>query len=70
MLASYPHPAFGQVESIGLPLKISDFSPAYRAAPRLDADRQSVLEALGYTADEVAALEAAGAFGSGIPGNR
>jgi crotonobetainyl-CoA:carnitine CoA-transferase CaiB-like acyl-CoA transferase len=70
MLASYPHPAFGQVESIGLPLKISDFSPAYRAAPRLDADRQSVLEALGYAADEVAALEAAGAFGSGIPGNR
>ncbi len=65
MLASYPHPAFGQVDSIGLPLKIDRFSPDYRAGPRLDADRESILKALGYTVDEVARLEAAGAFGSG-----
>jgi crotonobetainyl-CoA:carnitine CoA-transferase CaiB-like acyl-CoA transferase len=66
MLASYPHPVFGQVESVGLPLKISDFSPEYRAGPRLNADRESILETLGYSADEVARLETAGAFGSSI----
>lgn len=65
MLASYPHPAFGQVESVGLPLKIDRFSPDYRAAPRLDADRESLLKTLGYSVTEVARLEAAGAFGSG-----
>jgi crotonobetainyl-CoA:carnitine CoA-transferase CaiB-like acyl-CoA transferase len=69
MLASYPHPAFGQVESIGLPLKISGFSPEYRAGPRLDADRESILRALGYGVDEVARLESAGAFGSGSSGH-
>ena len=65
MLASYPHPAFGQVETVGLPLKIDRFTPDYRAGPRLDADRESILKTLGYTVDEVARLEAAGAFGSG-----
>lgn len=68
MLASYPHPAFGQVESVGLPLKIDRFSPDYRAGPRLDADRESILKTLGYTGDEVARLEAAGAFGSATRG--
>jgi crotonobetainyl-CoA:carnitine CoA-transferase CaiB-like acyl-CoA transferase len=63
MLVSYPHPAFGQVESIGLPLKITGFAPDYRAGPSLDADRESILKTLGYTADEVVRLEAAGAFG-------
>jgi crotonobetainyl-CoA:carnitine CoA-transferase CaiB-like acyl-CoA transferase len=65
MLASYPHPAFGQVETVGLPLKIDRFTPDYRAGPRLDADRESILKTLGYTVDEVARLEAARAFGSG-----
>ena len=65
MLASYPHPAFGRVETVGLPLRIDRFSPDYRAGPRLDADRESILKTLGYTVDEVARLEAAGAFGSG-----
>ena len=65
MLASYPHPAFGQVESAGLPLRIDRFSPDYRAGPRLDADRESLLKTLGYSVTEVARLEAAGAFGSG-----
>jgi crotonobetainyl-CoA:carnitine CoA-transferase CaiB-like acyl-CoA transferase len=65
MLASYPHPAFGQVETVGLPLRIDRFSPDYRAGPRLDADRESILKTMGYTVDDVARLEAAGAFGSG-----
>jgi crotonobetainyl-CoA:carnitine CoA-transferase CaiB-like acyl-CoA transferase len=69
MLATYSHPAFGTVESIGLPLKISGFSPAYRAGPSLDADRQSILRASGYNDDEIARLSAGGAFGTVVPGN-
>jgi formyl-CoA transferase len=68
MLASYPHPAFGQVESVGLPLTISGFSPEYRPGPSLDADRASILQSLGYSGEEIARLEGAGAFGSGIAG--
>jgi crotonobetainyl-CoA:carnitine CoA-transferase CaiB-like acyl-CoA transferase len=66
-LASYPHPTFGQVSSIGLPYAISDFEPEYRAGPRLDADREPILQALGYTTEEIAGLAAAGAFG--LPGS-
>jgi crotonobetainyl-CoA:carnitine CoA-transferase CaiB-like acyl-CoA transferase len=69
MLASYTHPTFGQVEGMALPLKISGFSPEYRAGPRLDADRDAILGTLGYAADEIARLEEAGAFGPGISGN-
>jgi crotonobetainyl-CoA:carnitine CoA-transferase CaiB-like acyl-CoA transferase len=68
MLASYPHPVFGQVESVGLPLTISGFSPEYRPGPSLDADRASILQSLGYSGEEIARLEGAGAFGSGIAG--
>jgi crotonobetainyl-CoA:carnitine CoA-transferase CaiB-like acyl-CoA transferase len=50
-------------------LKISGFSPEYRAGPRLDADRDAILGTLGYAADEIARLEEAGAFGPGISGN-
>jgi crotonobetainyl-CoA:carnitine CoA-transferase CaiB-like acyl-CoA transferase len=69
MLASYAHPAFGQVQSMALPLKISGFSPEYRAGPGFDADRNSILGSLGYGGDEIARFEEAGAFGSGITGN-
>ncbi|HXN01207.1 MAG TPA: CoA transferase [Candidatus Dormibacteraeota bacterium] len=69
MLASYAHPTFGQVESIGLPLTFSGFSPEYRAGPSLNADRDSILGTLGYAADEITRLEEAGAFGSGTSGN-
>ena len=67
MLATYPHPTFGQVGSIGLPYTISDFEPEYHAGPRLDADREPILHALGYTTEEIGRLAAAGAFG--LPGS-
>jgi formyl-CoA transferase len=51
------------VGSIGLPFTISDFEPEYRAGPRLDADRELILAALGYTTEEIGRLAAAGAFG-------
>jgi crotonobetainyl-CoA:carnitine CoA-transferase CaiB-like acyl-CoA transferase len=64
MLASYLHPVFGQVRSVGTPLALSGFHPAYRRAPGLDADREDILRELGYGTDEITALETTGAFGA------
>jgi crotonobetainyl-CoA:carnitine CoA-transferase CaiB-like acyl-CoA transferase len=64
MLASYPHPTFGQVRAIGAPFTLSDFKPGYRAGPALNGDQQDILEAFGFDVDERAELAAAGAFGS------
>jgi formyl-CoA transferase len=63
MLASYTHPVFGPVEEVGVPLKLGGFAPEYRMAPRLGQDNADILEGLGYGAEEIAALEASGAFG-------
>ena len=63
MLAEYSHPLFGEVRSVGLPMSMDRFKPQYRAAPRLGADSGAILAELGYTADAVATLRAAGAFG-------
>jgi crotonobetainyl-CoA:carnitine CoA-transferase CaiB-like acyl-CoA transferase len=64
MLAAYPHPRFGQVRSVGTPISLSGYRPTYRRAPPLAADGADILDELRYSAGEVAALEAAGAFGS------
>lgn len=64
MLASYAHPTFGQVEMIGTPFTLEGFQPEYRPAPALNGDQSEILEELGYSEDECAALAAAGAFGS------
>ena len=50
-----------------MPFAISDFEPEYQAGPRLDADREPILQALGYTTEEIGRLAAAGAFG--LPGS-
>lgn len=63
MLAAYPHPAFGEVRSVGLPLSMGGFTPEYRAAPRLGADAAEILAGLGYDSDASHRLAAAGAFG-------
>jgi crotonobetainyl-CoA:carnitine CoA-transferase CaiB-like acyl-CoA transferase len=65
MLASYHHPVFGDVRSVGLPIKLAGFLPDYRAAPALDGDRWELLQGLGYSPEEVGRLEEAGAFGNG-----
>ena len=64
MLAEYPHPSFGQVRSVGLPLTMGGFERTYRADRRLDGDQAAILEELGYAGPEVAALRSGGAFGS------
>ena len=64
MLAEYEHPSFGTVRSVGLPLSLGRFEPAYGPGPGLGADGPDVLEELGYDAREVEALRREGAFGA------
>jgi crotonobetainyl-CoA:carnitine CoA-transferase CaiB-like acyl-CoA transferase len=63
MLASYPHPIFGEVRGVGTPFTLDGFKPTYRMAPPLGGDTANILEELGYTLDQIAGLSAAGAFG-------
>jgi crotonobetainyl-CoA:carnitine CoA-transferase CaiB-like acyl-CoA transferase len=63
MLAEYEHPTLGHVRSVGVPLFLSGFEPAYRPGPGMGADEASVLEGLGYDATAIDALRERGAFG-------
>ena len=63
MLAEYPDETFGRVRSVGLPLHVAAFAPTYRPGPSLGQDTDAILAELGYGADDVARLRAAGAFG-------
>ena len=65
MLAAYRHPALGEVTTVGLPIKVSGFTPAYRPGPALDGDRDAILTEAGYGAAEIDALRDRGAFGHG-----
>jgi len=65
MLASYRHPALGEVTTVGLPIKMGEFAPTYGPAPSLDGDRTAVLTEAGYRPDEVDGLRGRGAFGHG-----
>jgi crotonobetainyl-CoA:carnitine CoA-transferase CaiB-like acyl-CoA transferase len=63
MLAEYQDETFGRVRSVGLPLHVGGFQPTYRAGPSLGQDTDVILAELGFGADDVARLRAAGAFG-------
>ena len=63
MLASYEHAQLGPVSSIGLPLRVSEFSPSYRASPALGGDAADLLAELGFDELAVARLTDEGAFG-------
>jgi crotonobetainyl-CoA:carnitine CoA-transferase CaiB-like acyl-CoA transferase len=63
MLASYEHPQLGAVSSVGLPLRVSGFTPSFRAAPALGADAADLLVELGYDESALARLAETGAFG-------
>jgi crotonobetainyl-CoA:carnitine CoA-transferase CaiB-like acyl-CoA transferase len=64
MLAEYPHPSFGEVRSVGLPLTMGGFEPTYRRGPALNGDQPAILAELAYAEDEIDALRAGGAFGA------
>ena len=63
MLAAYEHPELGAVRSVGLPLKVSNFAPRYRAGPALGAATVDLLADIGFDEQELARLAAEGAFG-------
>ncbi len=67
MLGAYEHPVLGTVRSLGLPIRLTDFEPAYRAAPSLGGDAADLLREAGYDEAEVAGLADDGAFGSIAP---
>jgi crotonobetainyl-CoA:carnitine CoA-transferase CaiB-like acyl-CoA transferase len=63
MLAEYQHPTLGTVRSVGLPLHVGGFAPAYAPGPLLGGDQDAVLAEVGYAPDEINALREMGAFG-------
>jgi crotonobetainyl-CoA:carnitine CoA-transferase CaiB-like acyl-CoA transferase len=63
MLSSYEHPRLGTVRGVGLPLRVSDFTPTYRPSPALGADASDLLTELGFDEAAVVRLADAGAFG-------
>jgi crotonobetainyl-CoA:carnitine CoA-transferase CaiB-like acyl-CoA transferase len=64
MSLTVDHPALGRVRTIGTPLKLSRTPlDASRPAPRLGEHTEEVLRELGYSADDVTALRAAGTLG-------
>ena len=63
MLASYEHSQLGTVSSVGLPLRVSGFSPRYRTSPALGSDTADLLAELDFDEMAVARLADAGAFG-------
>jgi crotonobetainyl-CoA:carnitine CoA-transferase CaiB-like acyl-CoA transferase len=63
MLASYKHPGLGPVSSVGMPLRVSGFTPRYRPSPALGADAADLLAELGYDESAVTLLADGGAFG-------
>ena len=52
-----------RVRSVGLPLHLGDFTPAYGPGPALGADTDAILADLGYDPATIDGLRAAGAFG-------
>ena len=63
MLAEYPHPSFGQVRSVGLPLTMGGFERTYRRGPALDGDHAEILAELAYDQAAIETLRVGGAFG-------
>lgn len=64
MLATYDSEVLGQVSALGGPVKVSGYTPQYRAAPALGQDREDLLAELGYDAAGVEKLASLGAFGA------
>jgi crotonobetainyl-CoA:carnitine CoA-transferase CaiB-like acyl-CoA transferase len=73
MVVELEQPGVGKVRQLGVPVKLSRTPGDVRApGPVLGEHTAEVLEALGYSAEEIAALEEAGAVAgpaAGVPGS-
>jgi crotonobetainyl-CoA:carnitine CoA-transferase CaiB-like acyl-CoA transferase len=67
LLIETEHPVFGTVQQLGSPVRVGAEAPVHRRAPQRHEDGPAILAELGYDDQDVARLEAAGAFG-GAPG--
>jgi crotonobetainyl-CoA:carnitine CoA-transferase CaiB-like acyl-CoA transferase len=65
MLVTYRHSELGDVTTVGLPIKMGEFTPEYRPGPALDGDRDAILAEAGYAPAHIKALRDRGAFGHG-----
>jgi len=55
------HPGHGDVRMLGFPIKFAEAPCQLRCpAPEIGADTQAVLQEIGYSADDLARLRAAG----------
>ncbi len=64
MLVEYEHPTLGTVGSVGLPIAVRGYQPAYRRGPRLGENTAALMTELGYSKDATSALTRRGAFGA------
>lgn len=63
--ATYESAELGEVNSVGLPIRVSGYKPNYSAAPGLAAHQAELLAELGLDHEQVVELEHRGAFGAG-----
>lgn len=63
MLASFTHPELGEVRSVGMPLRVSGYTPPYQASPALGAHTRAALHQAGLSDADIARLANGGAFG-------
>jgi succinate---hydroxymethylglutarate CoA-transferase len=61
------HPAMPGMRALSSPIRLDGARPVARTAPALGADTRAVLEAAGFTAPEIAALQADGVIGGTTP---
>jgi crotonobetainyl-CoA:carnitine CoA-transferase CaiB-like acyl-CoA transferase len=66
MVIELDHPRAGRTRALGMPIKLSDGrADLTRPAPLLGQHSREILDGLGYTTAEIAALERAGAIALG-----
>jgi CoA:oxalate CoA-transferase len=61
MVLNQEHPGHGTVRMLGFPIKFAEAPCRLRhPAPELGADTDEILAAMGYSAEDIARLRAAG----------